>query len=63
MVQHGGVVASTVASQQEGRGFNSRSGWSFCVEAACSPRGSVGSLWVLSGFSGSLPQSKDMQSG
>jgi len=44
---HGGVVASTVASQQEGRGFNSRSGQSFCVEFACSPRGSVGSLRVL----------------
>jgi len=28
---HGGVVASTVASQQEGRGFSSRSGRSFCV--------------------------------
>jgi len=44
---HGGVVASTGASQQEGRRFNSRSGRSFCVEAACSPRGSVGSLRVL----------------
>jgi len=52
---HGGVVASTAASQQEGRGFNSRCGRSFCVEAACSPRG-------FSGFSGFfLPQSKDMQ--
>jgi len=48
---HGGGVASTVASQPEGRGFNSR------CEAACSPHGSR----VPSGFSGFLPQSKDMQ--
>jgi len=44
---HDGVVASTVASQQEGRGFNSRSGRSFSVEFACSPRVSVDSLRVL----------------
>ena len=43
---HGGVVVSTVTSQQEGSRFNSQLGH-FCVEFACSPRVCVGSLWVL----------------
>ena len=51
-------MGSTVASQREGRGFDSRAG-PFCVEFACSPRVSVGSLRVLR----FLPQSKDMQDG
>jgi len=55
---HGGVVASTVTSQQEGRGFYSRCGRSSCVEHVLPV-----AAWVPSGFSGFLPQSKDMQSG
>merc|ERR1711931_160809 len=43
---HGGIVVSTVASQQEGRGFESRLG-PFCAEFACSPRVRVGLLRVL----------------
>jgi len=43
---HGGVVVSTVASQQEGSRFHPHLG-PFCVEFACSPRVCVGSLWVL----------------
>ena len=49
--QHGGSVVSTVASQQEGPGFASRSfqvvPGPFCVEFACSPRACVGLLRVL----------------
>ena len=52
---HGGVVVSTVASQQEGSRFNSQLG-PFCVEFACSPV----YAWVLSGYSGFLPPSKNM---
>ena len=57
---HGGVVVSTFASQQEGSGFESRfnqglSVWSLHVLPVYA--------WVLSGFSGFLPQSKDMQNG
>ena len=52
-------MVSTVASQEEGSRFNSQLG-PFCVEFACSPRVCVGSLWVLSGFSGFLPLSKNM---
>ncbi len=50
--RHGGAVASTVASQQEGSGFEptGRLG-PFCVDSACSPRACAGSLRVL-------PQSK-----
>jgi len=43
---HGGVVVSTIASQQKGSWFESRMG-PFCVEFACSPRVCVGSLQVL----------------
>ena len=43
---HGGVVVSTVASQQEGSRFDPHLG-PFCVEFVCSPRVCVGSLWVL----------------
>ncbi|MEQ2272766.1 hypothetical protein XENORESO_011284 [Xenotaenia resolanae] len=50
---HSGAVGSTVALQQEGPGFDPRG--SFCMEFACSPR-----AWVLTGYSGFLPQSKDM---
>ena len=42
---HGGVVVSTVASQQEGSWFESWLG-PFSVEFACSPRACVGSLRV-----------------
>lgn len=44
--QHGGLVACTVASKQEGAGFDSLSG-AFLL-----------SMWVYSGF---LPQSKSIQ--
>ena len=43
---HGGVVVSTVASQQEGSRFDPHLG-PFCVEFACSPRVCMGSLRVL----------------
>ena len=43
---HGGVVVSTVTSQQEGSRFNSQLG-PFCVEFAHSPSVCVGSLQVL----------------
>jgi len=43
---HGGVVVSTVASQQEGSRFDPHLG-PFGVELACSPRVCVGSLRVL----------------
>jgi len=42
----GGVLVSTVASQQEGPKFDSRLGH-FCVEFACSPRVCMYSLQVL----------------
>jgi len=42
---HGGVVVSTVASQQEGSWFESQLG-PFCVEFACSPHVCMGSLQV-----------------
>jgi len=42
---HGGVLVSTVASQQEGSCFKSHLG-PFCVEFACSLCACVGSLWV-----------------
>ena len=45
--QHGGAVVSTVTSQQEGSGFVL---WPFCVEFP-----------ILSGYSGFLPEAKDMQ--
>src|SRR4029434_4403711 len=49
--QHGGSVVSTVASQQEGPGFASRSfqvvPGAFCVVVAGSPRACVGVLRVL----------------
>ncbi|MEO1391273.1 MAG: hypothetical protein AAFV85_28435, partial [Cyanobacteria bacterium J06634_6] len=49
--QHGGLVVSTVGSQLEGSWFVWRflSMWSLHVLA-----------WVSSGYSGFLPQSKDM---
>ncbi|MEQ2305525.1 hypothetical protein AMECASPLE_038785 [Ameca splendens] len=50
---HGG----TVAVQQEGPGFDSRPG-SYCMEFACFPF--PVHAWVLTGYSGFLPQSKDM---
>ena len=43
--QHGGVVVSTVASQQEGSRFDPHLGL-FCVEFACSRRVCMGSLRV-----------------
>ena len=43
----------------EGSRFNPRLG-PVCVESACSPRVCVGSLRVLSGFSGFLPPSRNM---
>jgi len=43
---HGGVVVSTVASQQEDSCFETQLE-PFCVEFACSPRVCVGSLRVL----------------
>ena len=43
---HGGVVVSTITSQQEGSRFDPHLG-PFCVESACSPRVCVGSLGVL----------------
>jgi len=46
MELHGGVVVSTVASQQEGSSFDSCLR-PFCVEFACSPCVCVGSLRVL----------------
>ena len=51
-------MVSTVASQLESPRFASRLGCqgSFYVEFACSPC----AAWVLSGFSGFLPQSKNM---
>ena len=55
---HGGVVVSAVASQREGSKFNSQLG-PFCVESACSPV----YAWVLSGYSGFLPLSKNMHVG
>ena len=53
-------MVSTFASQQEGSGFESRfnqglSVWSLHVLPVYA--------WVLSGFSGFLPQSKDLQNG
>ena len=55
---HGGPVVSTVASQLEDPRFASWLGrlGSFCVEFACSPC----AAWVLTGYSGFLPQSKNM---
>jgi len=53
---HGGVVVSTVTSQQESSRFNSRLG-PFCVEFAGSHRVCV----VLPGYSGFLPPSKNMR--
>ncbi|KAK3549640.1 hypothetical protein QTP86_005378 [Hemibagrus guttatus] len=52
---HGGLVVSTFASHLQGWGFDSRL-CHVCVEFACSPRPSG----VFSGYSGFLPQSKDM---
>ena len=51
-------MVSTVASQLEDPQFASRSGrlGSFCVEFACSPC----AAWVFTGYSGFLPQSKNM---
>ena len=43
---HGGVVVSTVASQQVSSRFNPHLG-PFCLELACSLRVYVGSLRVL----------------
>jgi len=65
---HGCVVASPVASQEEVQSHvktSHSSTWVlivtaccyFCWELASSPM----SMWVLSGFSSFLPQSKDMQ--
>ena len=50
-------MVSTVTSQQEGSRFDPHLG-PFCVEFVCSPRVCVGSLRVLSGYSGFLPPSK-----
>ena len=44
--QHGGVVVSTVTSQQDGSWFQSPLG-PFYVEFVCFPRVHVGSLRVL----------------
>lgn len=46
--QHGGMVVSIAAAQQEGPEFNStiKLG-SFCMESACSPHVYVGSVRVL----------------
>ena len=44
--QHSGAVVSTVASQQEGPGFEGLSVWSLHVLPV--------SAWVLTGFSGFL---------
>ena len=53
---HGGTVVSTAASQHQGLGFNSSLGllpvWSLHILPM--------SLWVSSGCSGFLPQSKDV---
>ena len=52
---HGGVVVSAVASQRDGSRFNSRRGlsvWSLHVLPVYA--------WVLSGYSGFLPPSKNM---
>jgi len=43
---HGGVVVSTVASQQEGSRFDPHLE-PFCVEFACSSRVCMGSFWIL----------------
>ena len=56
-LDHSGAAVSTVASQQEGFGFDSGSGL-FCGEFAFLPV----PAWVLSGYTSFLPQSKNMQS-
>merc|ERR1712035_59525 len=57
--RHGGVVVSTVASQQEGSWFDPGCGSPSVRSLHVLPV----SAWVLSGYSGFLPQSKDMQVG
>ena len=49
---HSGAVVSTVTSQQEGRGFDS-----------CRVHVLPVPVWVLSGYSGFLSRSKNMQTG
>ena len=50
--RHAGAVVSTVASKEEGPEIKSPPGeWALLLV----------SVWVLSGYSGVLPQSKDMQ--
>merc|ERR1712035_232177 len=58
--RHGGAVVSTAASQQEGPEFDPpapRLGQGLSVRSL---HVLPVSAWVLSGFSGFLPQSKDM---
>jgi len=50
--QHGGSVASTVASQQEGPGFESRSSRSVQVLSVWSLHVLLVPAWVYSGYSG-----------
>jgi len=57
--QHGGSVVSTVASQQEGPGFESRSSWSFQVRSVWSLHVLLVPAWVYSGYSG-FPHHQDM---
>src|SRR4029434_1632471 len=55
--QHGGSVVSTVASQQEGPGFES---WSFQVLSVLSLHVLPVPAWVYSGYSGFPHHHKDM---
>ena len=58
--RHGGAVVSTAASQREGPEFKSPS-WLVQGLSVWSLHVLLVSVWVLSGFSSFLPQSKDMQ--
>ena len=58
--QHGGSVVSTVASQQEGPGFESRSSRSIQVLSVWSLHVLLMAAWVSSGSSGFPHHHKDM---
>merc|ERR1712035_100792 len=57
--RHSGAVVSAAAAQQEGPGFDSSSRWGQGL-SVWSLHVLLVSAWVLSGYSGFLPQSKDM---
>jgi len=55
------VAIAPPPHSKKGPDWMPEDGRSFCVGFTRSPHGAVGSLWVPSGFSVFLPQSKDMQ--